>query len=178
MLESLGCLLGARVVDLFAGSGAMGIEALSRGARSAVFVDSDPRAVDTVRSNLDATGLSGRETVLVGADVVSWLRHPYVAGSPVAPGPPRPAGAWASGEGRDLFDLAFCDPPYGFDAWEEVAGSLRAGILVAESDRPLASLTGWEVLRSRRYGGTVVTVMRRTTGPTGRCENPGEGMST
>ncbi|MFN2506284.1 MAG: RsmD family RNA methyltransferase, partial [Acidimicrobiales bacterium] len=58
-LGSLGAVQGARVLDLFAGSGALGIEALSRGARSATFVDSDLRAVAAIRANLAAVGLVG-----------------------------------------------------------------------------------------------------------------------
>ena len=54
------------------------------------------------------------------------------------------------------FDLALVDPPYQFDAWDEVLGLLRASVLVAESDRAVELGSGWRVVRSRRYGGTVV----------------------
>ena len=59
-LDSMGAVGGASVVDLFCGSGSLGIEALSRGAASATFVDNDPAAIATVRANLAATGLDGR----------------------------------------------------------------------------------------------------------------------
>lgn len=129
---------GAAVADLFAGSGALGIEALSRGAASCVFVDSDRHAVDAVRANLQATGLAGGD--VVHADVARW-----VAGQ---------------GRGRG-FDVVFADPPYahGDDAWRALAGALDTDVLVAESDRELDLGEGWRVLRSKRYGSTVVTLV-------------------
>src|SRR5258705_6256920 len=68
-LGSLDVVVGARVLDLFAGSGALGIEALSRGAAAATFVDTSPKAIETVQANLAATGLTG---TLISADA-----HPY-----------------------------------------------------------------------------------------------------
>lgn len=138
MLMSLGVIDGARVADLFAGTGALGIEALSRGAASAVFVDDDAAAVRVIRSNLEQTGLAGGE--VVRADVLRW-----------APG----AGP---------FDLVFCDPPYAFAGWAELFGVLGAELLVAESDREIEAPEGWEVLKARQYGGTVVTLVRRKKG--------------
>lgn len=133
-------LPGAQVADLFAGSGAMGIEALSRGAASAVFVDADRRAVAAVRANLEATGLAGSATV-VRRDVLAWL---------------------AEGGGGRRFDLCFCDPPYAFDAWPALLGRLPADRAVLETDRPPEVPDGWEVTRVRRYGGTLVTVVAAT----------------
>lgn len=138
-LESAGLVEGARVVDLFAGSGAMGIEALSRGARHATFVESAPAAVAAIRANLVACGLAERAEV-VRADVLRWL-----AGPP-APGP---------------FDLAFVDPPYAFDRWDVLLDRLPAAVAVLESAAPVAVGEGWEVLRTRRYGGTVVLTVSR-----------------
>jgi 16S rRNA (guanine966-N2)-methyltransferase len=137
-LTSLGALDGA-VLDLFAGSGALGIEALSRGAASATFVDADARAIAAVRANLEATGLDGRATV-VRDDARRFL---------------------ASRRAR--FDLALLDPPYTFaDAdWAGLLEVLDAGIAVLESDRDLALAPPWQVLRSKRYGGTVVAIAQR-----------------
>lgn len=132
-------LVGASVVDLFAGSGALGIEALSRGARSATFVDADARAVRVVRRNLSQLGLDGPDVDVVRADVLSWL-----------------AGA---GSGR-RFTVALCDPPYAFDRWPELLRQLDAAVLLAESDRPLAVGEPWIALKEKRYGGTLVTVAR------------------
>jgi 16S rRNA (guanine966-N2)-methyltransferase len=135
-LGSLGAVEGASVLDLFAGSGALGIEALSRGAARATFVDSDRRAVEVVRANLETVGLAGRATVVRG-DVLSHL---------VDLGP---------------VDLALVDPPYAFDGWDTLLEALDARFVVAESDREIPAGEAWEVLRARRYGGTVVTLLRR-----------------
>lgn len=139
MLASRDALEGATVADLFAGTGALGIEALSRGASAVTFVDHDARAGDTIRANLAATGLSDRATV-VQADALRWL------------------------QGAPPVDLAFADPPYAFDRWEELADRLRAGLAVLESDRALHLGRPWEVLRVKQYGGTVVTVAHPTKG--------------
>jgi 16S rRNA (guanine966-N2)-methyltransferase len=138
MLTSLDAVDGATVADLFAGTGALGVEALSRGAASATFVDDDPAAVRTIRTNLDQTGLKG---TVVRSDVLRWLAD---AASPV--------------------DLAFCDPPYAFDQWPALFERLRADLVVVESDRAIDPPEGWEVLKTRRYGSTVVVLTRPTKG--------------
>ena len=129
-LESMDAVGGASVVDLFCGSGALGIEALSRGAASATFVDEDPTAIAVVRANLAVTGLDGGE--VVRADAVRWL------------------------DGDAAFDLALVDPPYSFNGWDAVFSRLRAGVVVAESDRDLEIPPPWRIVRLKRYGGTVV----------------------
>ncbi len=136
VLAALIDLEGADVVDLFAGSGAMGVEALSRGAASVVFVDSSLPAVRAVRANVTGTGLDPGRTRVVRADVVDWLLRPH------------------------RFDLALCDPPYAFDAWEQLLGRLHAAVAVLESDRPVIVPGTWEIIRNKRYGGTLVTVVR------------------
>jgi len=127
---------GSAVVDLFAGTGAMGIEALSRGASRVVFVENDPAAAAVIRANLDSTCLGPAE--LVRRDVLAWLERSA---------PP--------------FDLAFCDPPYRYEHWPELLALVPARLLVAESDRPIGPAEGWDVTRSRRYGGTVVELLCR-----------------
>lgn len=134
-LESIDAVRGASVLDLFCGSGALGIEALSRGAASATFVDSDPAAVSAVRANLASTGLENGEAVR--ADAVRWLD----TGAP--------------------FDLALVDPPYSFDGWDDVFSRVRAQLVVAESDRVLDIPSPWVVVRDKRYGGTVVHLAAR-----------------
>jgi 16S rRNA (guanine966-N2)-methyltransferase len=136
ILGSQGGVEGLAVVDLFCGSGALGVEALSRGAASATFVDLDPDALAAVRQNLDSVGLAAEPATLVRASLPSWLR----SGA---------AGA---------FDLALCDPPYLYDEWRDLLGALRAGVVVMESSAPIALPEGWVVTRERRYGGTLVTV--------------------
>ncbi len=141
MLTSLDAVAGAAVADLFAGTGALGIEALSRGASTAWFVDHDRRAVEAIRANLAATGLADRATV-VQDDALRWV------------------------DDAPIVDLAFADPPYAFDRWEELATGLRAGLGVFESDRTPPLGRRWEVLKVKRYGGTVVTIAHPMKGGT------------
>ena len=129
-LQSMDAVRGAAALDLFCGSGALGIEALSRGAASATFVDDDPAALATVRANLASTGLDGGE--IVRADAVPWL------------------------EDSNEFDLALVDPPYSFNGWDDVFSRLRSKLVVAESDRELDIPSDWSIVRRKRYGGTVV----------------------
>ena len=140
ILGSRGGVEGLRVVDLFCGSGALGVEALSRGAASVTFVDSDPSALEAVRQNLGAVGLGEETVTLVRAELPGWLRS---------------AGATST------FDLALCDPPYDFTRWSELLGALQAGTAVMESSAPIELDPGWVSTRERRYGGTLVTVARR-----------------
>jgi 16S rRNA (guanine966-N2)-methyltransferase len=62
------------------------------------------------------------------------------------------------------FDVALCDPPYAFDKWDELLNCLDADLAVLESDRAVDVGEGWEVLREKRYGSTVVLVVRKTKG--------------
>ena len=136
-LGSLGAVEGARVVDLFAGSGALGIEALSRGAAWCTFVERDRAARAAITANLAATGLAARATV-VAADVMAWLAR-----------------------GAGPFDLALADPPYAFDDWPALLALVPADLVVVESDREVDPGPGWAHVRTRRYGGTVVSFVRR-----------------
>ncbi|HRE02666.1 MAG TPA: RsmD family RNA methyltransferase, partial [Ilumatobacteraceae bacterium] len=133
-LDSRGVLDGALVVDLFAGSGAMGIEALSRGAESCVFVENDRAAVAALRANLASLRLGDRARVMV-ADVMSV------------------AGSLADA------DIALIDPPYTFDQWPLLLGRVRAGLVVAEGGQELPPIDGWQVVRSKRHGRTVITTL-------------------
>jgi 16S rRNA (guanine966-N2)-methyltransferase len=135
-LTSMDVVAGAVVWDLFAGSGALGIEALSRGAREAVFVDGDRAAAASIRANLTALGLAGAARVVRG-DVPQWL------------------------ETAGRADLALVDPPYRFDGWDALLARLAADLAVCESDRPIEPPGAWEVVRVRRHGGTVVTLLSR-----------------
>lgn len=143
-LGSLGVLEGARVLDLFAGSGALGIEALSRGAASATFVEADPVAIAAITDNLRATGLAGRARV-VKADVLRYLADP---------------GAGAI-EAVEAVDVAFADPPYAFTDWATVLDRVPARVVALEARVHVDLGARWEPLRSRRYGDTVVTLARR-----------------
>ncbi len=140
ILEARGLVEGATVLDLFAGSGALGIEALSRGAASCTFVDSDPRALAAVESNLVAVGLARGGTALVRADALSYLR---TTDAPV--------------------EVGLLDPPYRFSEWEALLGSLDADVALLEHRSPLQSTAHFDTLRSYRYGGTLVTLVARHT---------------
>ncbi len=141
MLYSLGGVGGLLVADLFAGTGALGIEALSRGAASVTFVERDPTAVATVRDNLSSVGLTGTgaggDATVIRADVDAWV---------------------ATTASR--FDLVLCDPPYDYGGWDTLVARIPADLAVLESGVPIDPPEGWEVLRSKRYGGTIVTVAR------------------
>lgn len=135
---------GADVLDLFAGSGAIGIEALSRGASHVTFVDRQPRGLAILRQNLDALGLGERAHVVRG-DVVRWLE--------------------ASPEAVRAADLVFLDPPYDdvvLDRSLRVLDRAAAGAtVVAEHSRrqELPPLVRLKLDRQRRYGDTMVTVL-------------------
>jgi 16S rRNA (guanine966-N2)-methyltransferase len=127
----------ARVLDLFAGSGALGLEALSRGARHAVFVEQAAPALSVLRANLQALGAGGR------AEVVRMDAVKYAAALPA-----------------DAFDVAFADPPYGQGFAEALANAFSrtpfAALLCIEHGRGdrLPELPG---ARTRRYGDTHLT---------------------
>jgi len=140
-------LEGRRVLDLFAGSGQLGIEALSRGAASAVFIDSDKNAAAVVRRNLEKTKLSDK-AVLLQADALSYLRT-------------------CGGK----FDIAFLDPPFGRGLIEKALPLLwplmnAGGAIVCETpfDENLpAEAGGYKLYRDYRYGKTKITVYRDGT---------------
>lgn len=130
---------GATVVDLFAGSGAMGIEALSRGAERVVFIESSRDAVRVIEANLLQCGFAER------AEIVSGPVERFLT----------------SNRRRDLFDLALIDPPYAFDGWPDLLAELPASAAVIESDRVIEVGDRWHVVRDRSYGGTVVRIVTR-----------------
>jgi 16S rRNA (guanine966-N2)-methyltransferase len=136
-LGSMDALGGATVLDLFAGTGALGIEALSRGANAATFVDADPRAVAAIKANLQATGMAERARV-VQADVVRFLTE----------------------RAPQNVDIAFADPPYAFDGWPRLLEVLPARLVAIEARTHIDLPPGWHPLRSKRYGDTVVTLAR------------------
>ena len=142
ILGSQGGVEGLAVVDLFCGSGALGVEALSRGATSSTFVDLDPDALAAVRQNVQAVGLDDAPATFVRAALPGWLDSAAAA--------------------TVTFDLALCDPPYDFEDWPALLGALRADVVVMESAAPIVLPESWVVARERRYGGTLVTVAHRS----------------
>ena len=174
IFSSLGdAVVGARVLDLFAGSGALGIEALSRGASSVVFVEKDRESVDIIAANLTRTQLKGR---VRQRDVFDFIRHT---------------------SGVELFDIIFADPPYEkTDAGEHFTEKLligeslsqlleRDGIFVLEK-RPaeaLPEIDPWRVIRQKTYGATEVLFLSVMRGPSrfdtdkSPVHNPRSGIS-
>lgn len=136
---------GRRVLDLFAGSGALGIEALSRGAAHAVFIDNSAEAVAVVRENLKHTGLEAAASVQ-RTDFASYLAMC-----------------------RDTFDLCFVDPPYAAGYYEKVFSLLlprmsEHGRVIAEHPTELTlpdAVGGWSVYRTYRYGKVAVTIYQK-----------------
>jgi len=153
LFSILGELAGASVLDLFAGTGALGIEALSRGAERAVFVERDRAALRALRANLGALGLAGPAAEVRAGDALGALALAH--------------------ERRETYDLVFVDPPYraARELGEPLSASLpsllRPGArVVAESDRrsPLA-LTGLNALTERRYADTMIAIYRNAPEP-------------
>ena len=132
MLFSMGMPEGCRVADLFSGSGALGVEALSRGATDVTFVDNNSNACKVIKANLDSLDLHAE---VIQGDAVKRLELVEVA-------------------------LVFADPPYVFDDWPNLLAAAGNACVVAESDAEIGPFEGWEVIRSRSYGKAVVTILR------------------
>ncbi len=157
IFSSLGdVVIGARVLDLFAGTGALGIEALSRGAESALFVDEDRQSMAAIEKNLGKTNLPGR---VRNADVFRFLKN-------------------ASGDGG-RFRLIFADPPYEkMESGERFTDKLLSnptlpaliepdGIFVLEK-RPSEKIpptNSWQLIRRKTYGSTEVLFLSGIRNP-------------
>jgi 16S rRNA (guanine966-N2)-methyltransferase len=144
LFSILGAVDGLDVLDLYAGSGAVGLEALSRGAASATFVESARPAVAAIRANLEA---AGEEAEVVSSEVAPWLRS-------------------AAERGR-AFDLVFCDPPY--DAAAEIAQTLTEllprvaapqALIVTESSKRNPLTLDLSLTDERTYGDTRIAIYR------------------
>ena len=142
-------LPAARVLDLFAGAGGVGLEALSRGAAHATFVERDPRAVAALRANIEALGVGALARVRRG-DVLRELPALDRAG--------------------EQFDIVFLDPPYDADLVETTLQSLGGGGLLAPAGlvvaqhftkrAPAAAIGALASVRTRRFGETTLTFYR------------------
>src|SRR2546423_5028437 len=148
IFSSLGeIVIGARVLDLFAGSGALGIEALSRGANSALFVEEDRQSIAAIEKNLSQTQLAGR---VRQQDVFGFLKN--------------------SGTSPEKFQIVFADPPYDkMKSGERFTEKLltnetlprlleRGGVFVLEK-RPRENVPAvpfWNIIRAKTYGATEV----------------------
>lgn len=150
LFSMLGDIEGTIVLDLFAGSGALGIEALSRGAEKVVFVERDKAAIEALSWNLAALGIHEREGELRPGDALGALR-----------------GARKRGE---TYDLVFVDPPYacarglGRELSALLPALLRTGArVIVESDRRVPLELELQVRSSRRYGDTTITIHTHVT---------------
>jgi len=151
-------LRGSAFLDLFAWTGAAGIEALSRGSARAVFVERDAESLGSIKRNLDAARLGGQQAVVVSGDVARWLRE--------------------SGSAAGAFDVVFADPPYDrpellVDVLTTISeggpGRLLApgGVVVTKhfwKTRPPARVGLLASVRERRFGETELTFHRWEAG--------------
>lgn len=150
--EALFAILGtavvdATVLDLFAGTGSLGIEALSRGARFCVFVDKDRRAVSVIRDNISATGFAEQALILLVDALGSFSKM---------------------AERGYRFDLVLCDPPYRIEAAADILSSLEQYSLVRPGSKVVyehaagtelpASVGRFSVVRQQVYGDTQLTI--------------------
>jgi 16S rRNA (guanine966-N2)-methyltransferase len=142
LFSALGDIGGARVLDLFAGSGALGLEALSRGAAAATFVERDPKALEALRANVEALGAAAE---IRRRDALQFLAN--------------------AGTGARHYDLALLDPPYDqaarlSDRLGEALGPLLApgARVVCESDRRAPLRLELPVVFERTYGDTLILI--------------------
>jgi 16S rRNA (guanine966-N2)-methyltransferase len=152
LFAMLGDVDGAGALDLFAGSGALGIEALSRGAASAVFVERDAQALVVLRANLHALGLSRPRANVRRSDALAALQ--------------------SARRREETYDLVFIDPPYArarqpiSDRWAPELSTALAPLLapaarvIVESDRRAPLRLDMQIERERRYGDTTITINR------------------
>lgn len=139
---------GARVLDLFAGTGALGLEAISRGGAYVLFVEDGVEARGLIRGNVEAFGLTGRSRIFR-----------------------RDATRLGDAGNLPSFDLAFADPPYGQGLGERALAAAVAGgwladdalvVLEEPADAKIAAVAGLELVESRRIGETQVMFLRRS----------------
>jgi 16S rRNA (guanine966-N2)-methyltransferase len=148
LFSMLGDIEGTSVLDLFAGTGALGIEALSRGARRAVFVERDASVVQILSANLEALGIPREAGEMRRVDAQAALRSAQVS--------------------KETYDLVFIDPPYReAPRWGPELSALLPALLasdarvVVESDRRAPLELELPIERERRYGDTSITIHRQ-----------------
>jgi len=137
---------GARVLDLFAGSGAMGIEAVSRGSEFAVFTDLNARACNVVRSNIKKAGFEDKSEV-VQSDSADYISKAALSG--------------------ERFDIIFLDPPYSLGLLSRTLAQIReagilaeGGIAVVEFDNGTdVDIQGYKLLKNKRYGRVCINIL-------------------
>jgi 16S rRNA (guanine966-N2)-methyltransferase len=143
-------LRGARVADLFAGTGALGIEALSRGAASAIFIEQASEALRALKTNLSATAAARSEALVLARDAT------------------RPG---AAPPGYTPVSVIFLDPPYGLGLAQRALQALPQDWLVPDalavvedaSDAGALAVPGWEAVETRRFGAATFQILRRSS---------------
>lgn len=136
----------AYVLDLFAGSGALGIEALSRGAKEAVFVDANPKACSVVKANLESARFTDRASV-IKSDAADYLA--------------------TAGKNGKSFDLIFLDPPYAMGLVDEALSLIgeygilnKDGLIVCEFDNGTQiDIKSFQLVKDKRYGRVCVNIL-------------------
>ena len=162
---------GAEVIDLFAGTGSMGIEALSRGAASCLFCDVSPKSIALIKSNLKTVG-TGQEAIVFAGDFRRVLQHIEGSGanvrhrnSAISEDPPEDS-AEDFREGRKR-RIIFADPPYDSEYYDVLMQTVhRCGIItecdliILESDThvPPGDYAGFEKIKSKKYGRTGIDI--------------------
>lgn len=140
-------IIDAKVLDLFSGSGALGIESLSRGAQCAVFVDNSIDAINCIHSNVNSAKF-GDTSVIIQKDSIAFLK-----------------------DNKDSFDIIFLDPPYLRNMYTETLENIlknnalsQEGIIVLEYDYEAVSFTipnGFSIVKEKKYGRVGVMVLKR-----------------
>ena len=160
LFNRLASVVGARVLDLYAGSGALGIEALSRGARTAVFVEKSPKATRIINKNLSNLGVSDQGKV-VNTDVKTYLKN---LGRPVPTNSNLTPSLVAGAAPHLLFDIIFCDPPYDNFHPEDfitVANFLQStGLFVLSHPSTPIEIPGLELLSTKSYAAANISIYR------------------
>jgi 16S rRNA (guanine966-N2)-methyltransferase len=138
-LTSFELIDGRHFIDLFAGSGALGLEALSRGARKVTFVDNQKACIDVIETNVGALGFEKNAEIIL-SDYVHQLGQ------------------------IQADNVVILDPPYKFENWEGLLNSIEADVVVIESDRNVSIMEPWNIIKAKRYGTTMVTIALKPLG--------------
>jgi len=135
-LHSYGLVENRSFLDLFSGTGSLGIEALSRGAKSAVFIDHHTEAIDCIILNVEKLNY-GSTSKILKTDALSFL------------------------ERDDYFDVALLDPPYKYEHWGTLLKRVNAHSIVIESSEQVTLESDWEIIKSQKYGQTNLLIASR-----------------
>ncbi|MEC8334133.1 MAG: 16S rRNA (guanine(966)-N(2))-methyltransferase RsmD [Actinomycetota bacterium] len=128
-LHSYGLVNDKSFLDLFSGTGSLGIEALSRGANSVVFVDNNQEAIDCITLNVKKLNY-GSVSKILKTDALNFLKK------------------------EEYFDIALIDPPYKYEHWSALLEHINAHSIVIESSEKVILESDWQIIKSQKYGQT------------------------